>query len=201
MTDAPLSSYAHAFDDLLLVILHADGTWHDYRIPLRPRKNVADVPVRTATEDGGKVIQHEGHRYLIDPKSAFSLQTWYPWSKYHWFYGIFIDRLVPKLVRVGVLFYREPSDPLHGVEIPVKPLDRLTDLSIYLDENEVQHPMPKWALLLNPATVSTFVASKVYKRAIKRNPFGMGVGVRTWVIVGVVLVILCVLLYQGGYFG
>jgi len=195
--------YAHAFDDVLAIVFSRDGSYSDFRIPIRPRRKGKDkgLKEKIPAADAGKVINHNGHRYAIDLSSAFSLETWYPWTRYHWFYGIFTDRLVPRIFRIGVLFYREPTDALHGVEVPVRPLDRLTDLMQYIDDNEQSHKMPDWAILLNPSTVTTFAYSKVFKKAIKRNPFGLGTTARVWLIIVAVMVLLMFLLYQGGYFG
>jgi len=165
--------YAHAFDDVLAIVFSRDGSYSDFRIPIRPRRKGKDkgLKEKIPAADAGKVINHNGHRYAIDLSSAFSLETWYPWTRYHWFYGIFTDRLVPRIFRIGVLFYREPTDALHGVEVPVRPLDRL------------------------------IAYSKVFKKAIKRNPFGLGTTARVWLIIVAVMVLLMFLLYQGGYFG
>jgi hypothetical protein len=105
----------------------APGPFPEYLcIVLRPTESRYGV-VRI---QGGRPIdsfQHHGHKYGFAPERAFKLKGWYPWMK-QGYWSTFAE--VVDWHKTGLLVYREPEDPLHGIEIPVPPMDRARPVTL-----------------------------------------------------------------------
>src|SRR4030042_2232906 len=89
-----------------------------------------------------KSFKVNGHAYAIDPEEARHLKGWRGKAK-DGFWAEFTD-IIPS--RIGILFYVEPTDPLHGVEIPVPPVDRVNEI----DLERVDSPAVYNAILNSP---------------------------------------------------
>jgi hypothetical protein len=129
-----------------------------------------------------KSIELNGHKYAIDPEEARRLKGWRGKAK-DGFWAEFVD-IVPS--RIGVLFYVEPTDPLHGVEIPIPPVDRVNEIDLERVDS--------------PAVYNAILNSPLYRRYQARLKFGAGTN---WLLVALVMIGLVgvlIVLAMSGYF-
>ena len=87
--------------------------------------SVPDKTPKTAHPLGAlNTISCHGHKYDIDRNSVFTLHGWYPflkenrWNAWRQVYNMFYRYFIA----TGLLYYEEPEDPLHGVELPIPPM-------------------------------------------------------------------------------
>jgi hypothetical protein len=129
-----------------------------------------------------KSFKVNGHAYAIDPEEARHLKGWRGKAK-DGFWAEFTD-IIPS--RIGILLYVEPTDPLHGVEIPVPPVDRVNEIDLQRVDS--------------PAVYHAVLDSPLYRRYQARLKFGSATN---WVLVLLVLLGLAgvmLVLFMSGYF-
>ena len=127
-----------------------------------------------------KTLTVHGHKYAIDRNSVFTLHGWYSWLKenrwnaWRQVYNMVYRYFIP----CGLLYYEEPEDPLHGVELPIPPM-------MWSIKQE------KWT----PALVQAVNLSKLEERYTKRLNFGnFKMDWKIMLIIGVVAVVLLLIL-------
>ena len=129
-----------------------------------------------------KAISYNNHKYGIDRNSVFTLHGWYPflkenrWNAWRQVYNMFYRYFIA----TGLLYYEEPEDPLHGVELPVPPMTW----------NVAQE---KWT----PGLVQAVNLSRLEQRYNKHINFGaFAISWKVALVIGVV-VIVALLIFTG----
>ena len=127
-----------------------------------------------------KTFPVNGHKYGVDRNFVFTLHGWYPWLKENrWNAWRQVWNMIYRyFIPTGLLYYEEPEDPLHGVELPIPPMT----WSIMQE---------KWT----PALVQAVNLSKLEERYTKRLNFGnFKMDWKVMLIIGVVAVVLLLVL-------
>jgi hypothetical protein len=71
----------------------------------------------------GVMGQHE-HNYCLNLDRAYRIR-WAPWKKLDFkkrFWFIYFFKELIRSKKIGLLLFQEPTDPLHGVNVPVQPI-------------------------------------------------------------------------------
>ena len=129
-----------------------------------------------------KSFEVNGHQYAIDSEEARKLKGWRGTAK-DGFWAEFVD-IMPSYI--GVLFYVEPTDPLHGVELPIPPMDRINEIDLQRVDT--------------PAVYHAVLDSPLYRRYQAKLKFGAGTNWFLVLLVMVGLIGLLVILAMSGYF-
>lgn len=133
-----------------------------------------DFDVRHITPQQAKTIRnfkHRGHLYHFD--SEYSFLEHDVFSVWRW--------LTPaKLQKLNrLLIYREPEDPLHGIEIPIEPLRVPTKVN-FIEES--------------PQILKGVTRSNVLSRYRAKQKFGFSFRANWWIFVVLGIFIIVALL-------
>ena len=138
-------------------------------------------------------IRWNGHKYALIRNRAIHLQgflVWFGWIKFNYRHPIKSTREWLKSKKIGMLIFQEPDDPLHGIEIAIKPLHI----------SEIREDVGN----TTPIKLKTVIDNQSYNkhiRALKFTKFGALKG--RWVVIVIIGIVaaIALFLYFNGYLG
>lgn len=113
----------------------------DYKVYILRKSNDYDpIDIKTVgINRNDSTFTHRGHKYHFDKESSYIIEEL--WSPLHW---LLPDRL-QKYDRLMV--FKEPDDPLHGVELPVEPLRVPSSPELYEESPDLLRGITRSELL------------------------------------------------------
>ena len=127
-----------------------------------------------------------GHKYHWNTEHIHRLIGWFPWQNPTYNpIRFLVQWLQRRYTSVAVLFFTEPIDPLHGVEIGIEPMS----LSNYVVKGYDR---------VSPTLFRGTIASPLYKKYEKSTHFGSAATVKWMTVAIIVFVAIIALLYLTG---
>jgi hypothetical protein len=160
------------------------GSWGrpftHYFIVIKRRDEGVHV-IRHKIGDDPLDIKWRGNSYVVRPRKAKRMQGWDPIRRKDFFSTIF-DRL--PYHRVGLFIFQEPD----GISpVPIESLDRISNKPLLACQS--------------PFIIRVFARSKLFQRWIKRTNFGSGVNLKFVAIMLLVILVVVLVLWFGGFYG